>query len=92
MRKTKRNYLIVALIIILLSLTIGYAAFSDVLTISGTANAKGDWRDNVIVHRNIKKELDDLLFDYLEENDLNWTLDTIDIIIDEILMVAKKVY
>lgn len=41
MRKTKRNYLIVALIIILLSLTIGYAAFSDVLTISGTANAKG---------------------------------------------------
>ena len=41
MKKTKRNYLIVALIIILLSLTIGYAAFSDVLTISGTANAKG---------------------------------------------------
>lgn len=41
MKKTKRNYLIVALIIILLSLTIGYAAFSDTLTISGTANAKG---------------------------------------------------
>lgn len=57
-----------------------------------SSNAKRDWRENVIVHRNIKKELDDLLFDYLEENDLNWTLDTIDIIIDEILMVAKKVY
>lgn len=55
-------------------------------------NAKRDWRDNVIVHRNIKKELDDLLFDYLEENELDWSLDTIDIIIDEILMVAKKVY
>lgn len=41
MKKTKRNYLIVALIIVLLSLTIGYAAFSDTLTISGTANAKG---------------------------------------------------
>lgn len=41
---------------------------------------------------NIKKELDDLLFDYLEENRLDWSLDTIDIIIDEIMMVAKKVY
>lgn len=57
-----------------------------------SSNAKRDWRDNVIVHRNIKKELDDLLFDYLEENKLAWSLDTIDIIIDEILMVAKKVY
>ncbi|MDN4186769.1 MAG: HsdR family type I site-specific deoxyribonuclease [Dehalococcoides mccartyi] len=56
------------------------------------SNAKRDWRDNVIVHRNVKKELDDLLFDYLEEHKLNWTLDTIDIIIDEIMMVAKKVY
>lgn len=57
-----------------------------------SSNAKRDWRDNVIVHRNIKKELDDLLFDYLEENELDWSLDTIDIIIDEILMVAKKSY
>ena len=57
-----------------------------------SSNAKRDWRDNVIVHRNMKKELDDLLFDYLEANDLDWSLDTIDIIIDEILMVAKKVY
>lgn len=57
-----------------------------------SSNAKRDWRDNVIVHRNIKKELDDLLFDYLEDNEMNWSLDTIDIIIDEIMMVAKKVY
>lgn len=55
-------------------------------------NAKRDWRDNIIVHRNIKKELDDLLFDYVDETGTNWSLDTIDIIIDEILMVAKKVY
>ncbi|MDR3583837.1 MAG: HsdR family type I site-specific deoxyribonuclease [Desulfosporosinus sp.] len=54
--------------------------------------AKRDWRDNVIVHRNIKKKLDDLLFDYMEDNNLNWSLDTIDIIIDEIMMVAKKGY
>ena len=57
-----------------------------------SSNAKRDWRDNVIVHRNMKKELDDLLFDYMEANDLDWSLDTIDIIIDEILMVAMKVY
>lgn len=57
-----------------------------------SSNAKRDWRDNVIVHRNMKKELDDLLFDYLDANSLDWSLDTIDIIIDEILMVAKKVY
>lgn len=56
------------------------------------AHAKRDWRDNVIVHRNIKKALDDLLFDFLEDNNLNWSLDTIDIIIDEIMMVAKKGY
>ena len=54
------------------------------------ANAKRDWRDNVIVHRNIKKALDDLLFDYMEQNAKDWTLDTIDIIIDEIMMVAKR--
>lgn len=56
------------------------------------ANAKRDWRDNVIVHRNIKKLLDDALFDYMEHNNLSWSLDTIDIIIDEIMMVAKKGY
>ena len=57
-----------------------------------SSNAKRDWRDNVIVHRNMKKELDDLLFDYIEYNSLDWSLDTIDIIIDEILMVAKRIY
>ena len=57
-----------------------------------SSNAKRDWRDNVIVHRNMKKELDDLLFDYIEDNNLSWSLDAIDIIIDEILMVAKRVY
>lgn len=55
-------------------------------------NAKRDWRDNVIVHRNIKKLLDDALFDYMEDNNLDWSLDTIDIIIDEIMLTAKKVY
>lgn len=32
------------------------------------------------------------MFDYMQDNNLNWSLDTIDIIIDEIMMVAKKRY
>lgn len=44
------------------------------------------------LYRDIKKALDDLLFDYMEDNQLDWSLDTIDIIIDEIMMVAKKGY
>lgn len=55
-------------------------------------NAKRDWRDNVVVHRNIKMHLDDMLFDFIEASKLNWSLDTIDIMIDEIMMAAKKVY
>lgn len=55
-------------------------------------NAKRDWRDNVIVHRNIKKQLDDALFDYMEINKLSWSLDTLDIIIDEVMLIAKRVY
>ena len=55
-------------------------------------HAKRDWRDNVIVHREIKKNLDDLLFDYMDEHHLDWSLDAIDIIIDEIMMVAKRSY
>ena len=39
-RKNK-NTVILVLIVLLLLLAVGYAAFSDVLTISGTANAKG---------------------------------------------------
>ena len=54
--------------------------------------AKRDWRNNVVVHRNMKKHLDDVLFDYIEENNLDWSHDTIDIVIDEIMMSAKKVY
>ncbi len=44
MRRTgtrNKNIVIIVLIILLLALSIGYAAFSDILTISGTANAKG---------------------------------------------------
>ena len=40
--KTNRKKLIISvLIILILALGVGYTAFSDTLTISGTANAKG---------------------------------------------------
>lgn len=41
MKKTKKKFLIILLIVLLLGLAVGYAAFSDVLTITGTANADG---------------------------------------------------
>jgi type I restriction enzyme R subunit len=52
--------------------------------------AKRDWRENFIVHRNIKAKLDDLLFDYIEQNDLRWDLSVIDLIIEKIMLTALK--
>ena len=43
MKKTKRNNLLIVLVVLLLALAVGYAAFQQVLTISGTATAAGDW-------------------------------------------------
>jgi tryptophan 2,3-dioxygenase len=54
--------------------------------------AKRDWRENTIVHRNIKAKLDDLLFDYIEKNDLSWELSMIDLIIEKILLTAFRIF
>lgn len=43
MKKQKTNYVVIALIVLLLALAIGYAAFSANLVIDGTANANGKW-------------------------------------------------
>ena len=43
MKRSKKNYLIIALIVLLLALAIGYAAFSSTLTINGTATGTGTW-------------------------------------------------
>ena len=43
MKKSKVNYLIVALVVILLTIAVGYAAFSQQFQITGTAAAKGNW-------------------------------------------------
>ena len=43
MKKTRKNSIVIALIVLLLALAVGYAAFSSELTIEGTANALGTW-------------------------------------------------
>lgn len=43
MKRTKKNYVAIVLIVLLLALAVGYAAFNQALPISGTANASGDW-------------------------------------------------
>lgn len=43
MKKTKRNSVLIVLVVLLLALAVGYAAFQQVLTISGTATAAGNW-------------------------------------------------
>lgn len=44
MKKSKKNYVAIVLIVLLLALAVGYAAFSQTLTISGTAKTQtGNW-------------------------------------------------
>lgn len=43
MKKSKKNYVAIVLVVLLLALAVGYAAFSSQLTISGTAKANGKW-------------------------------------------------
>ena len=41
--KNKRNYIIIGLCSILLIMTVGYAAFSQLLQINGTSNIASNW-------------------------------------------------
>ena len=43
MKKSKKSHAIIVLIVLLLALAIGYAAFSSTLTINGTASGTSDW-------------------------------------------------
>lgn len=43
MKKSKKNYAIIVLVVLLLAIAIGYAAFSSTLTINGTAIGTGSW-------------------------------------------------
>ena len=39
----KKNMIIIGVIALILAVSVGYALFSDTLTINGTATAKGDF-------------------------------------------------
>ena len=43
MKKSKKNYIAIVLVVLLLALAVGYAAFSQTLPINGTATASGNW-------------------------------------------------
>lgn len=43
MKKSKRNYVLIALLVILIALAVGYAAFTQNLLITGTATGSGTW-------------------------------------------------
>jgi len=55
-------------------------------------NTKVDWRDNLAVHKRITSELDDLIFDFVEAHGLEISTEVIDLILDKLLIVAKKRY
>ena len=43
MKKSKKNYVAVVLVVLLVAMAVGYAAFSGSISVSGTANASGKW-------------------------------------------------
>lgn len=43
MKKSKKNYVAIVLIVLLLALAVGYAAFNQALPISGTADINANW-------------------------------------------------
>ncbi|MEH7114593.1 type I restriction endonuclease subunit R [Neobacillus niacini] len=55
-------------------------------------HAKVDWHDNTQVHNRIAQELDDLLFDFKNEQEIDLDYDQIDKIIEQIKTVALRRY
>lgn len=53
---------------------------------------KRDWHDNLEVHKRIEQEIDDLLYEFSKENNVEIDLETVDKIIDQIKTVARKRY
>lgn len=60
MAKTKKkNYALVILFVLLIGISVGYAAFAQVLTINGTANANGNFKlafTNAVIDPNVGAE------------------------------------
>ena len=43
MKKSKKNYAIIVLLVLIIAIAVGYAAFQSVLNISGTATGTATW-------------------------------------------------
>ena len=54
--------------------------------------SKVDWHDNTDVHKKIEQEIDDLLFDFSKDNNIELDFEQIDMIIERIKAVALKRY
>ncbi|WP_409273317.1 type I restriction endonuclease subunit R [Neobacillus sp. SCS-31] len=55
-------------------------------------HSKVDWQDNIEVHNRIAQELDDLIYDFMEEYHVKLNYDQIDLIIEQIKTVALRRY
>lgn len=53
---------------------------------------KVDWHDNIEIHNRIAQELDDLLYDFSQEYNVDIDFDTVDKIIEQIKTVALRRY
>jgi len=53
---------------------------------------KVDWHDNSEVHKQIEQEVDDLLFDFADEEGLELSIDQIDEIIETVKTIALRRY
>ncbi|MFU8767086.1 MAG: hypothetical protein ACNA7I_05420, partial [Candidatus Methanoperedens sp.] len=55
-------------------------------------HVKVDFHDNTDIHNRIAQEIDDLLFDFKKENNLELSIDQIDKIIEKIKSISVKRY
>jgi type I site-specific deoxyribonuclease, HsdR family len=56
------------------------------------ARAKVDWRFNVAVNRDMTQALDDLVWDFIEEHDIELSVESIDKILDGLMKTAISRY
>lgn len=55
-------------------------------------HSKVDWHDNLDVHKKIEQDIDDLLYDFMDETGLKLSFEQIDMIIDHVKTVALRRY
>ena len=53
---------------------------------------KTDWKENTEVHKKMEQDIDDLIFDFSKENNIEISFEQIDEIIDNIKTIALKRY